>query len=857
MREKKMRDVTGVMIKRGQTIFALVLSVLLTAALLPLNGIFTTHARAQSASVEAELYQALLDLTNPWTVMCVAAHPDDEDGATLTVLRRKMGVHTVSLFSTYGEGGQNATGPELYEELGVIRARETEEASRIQGSEPHFLGLRDFGFSKSADEAFRIWGHEEALGRMVLKIRELRPDVIITNHNTTGGHGHHQATGRMVMEAFDAAADSARFPEQLRDGRLQPWQAQRLFVRFGFGPSAESGKTEDEAGRAGRVVTIDRNERDPVRGTTYAEQALLALRQHATQGPWPQTLPPSGWPPVRYRLMREARGAAPLPPDAQTLLDNLSLPEENERQIMPLAVKGVLALYLSRNASHQHLLSSLISLRRNNVFAMPEGTRGRPRFQLMNERLDRALAVAAGISAELKPVGDPLLIPGTRKYYQIFLSNRGETTVQVKREIARINGRETASSTSTGMLFSHHTLRHEDDSYIVPRTAVINVPQSAHLYDGRLFGEELSREFQLEIEGTPFTVMASKRFNVAPAIEIESVSPSPLVVTPQTFRDVLPFAFRLNNHTDKALDVRVRSSTLSHAGRAIEPTWVRIPARTALDDEVGYRLSGQQMKTIRARGELSFTERFSIVGVDLSSASQPPMTERDVKIVYADARVDQALRVGYVRGSDFTLPNALAALGVKSGELTIDEIKAGNLQAYDTIVIDNRGYQAHPELIPLNQKLLDYVQQGGTLLVFYHKTNEWNPDAKANRPQLAPFPILLGNSRVTQEEAPVQFTDPQHPLLNFPNKIGANDFKDWIQERGLYFPREWDKRYSAPLMMSDAGEPALQGGLLAADYGRGRYIYTSIVWYRQLREGNAGAYRVLANMLSYGHAGKK
>src|SRR2546430_8744529 len=177
------------------------------------------------------LYQALLDLSNPWTVMCVAAHPDDEDGTSLIVMRHKYGAHTVSLFSTFGEGGQNAIGPELYEELGAIRARETMAAAEIQGSEPHFLGLNDFGYSKSADEAFKFWGHEEALRRMVLEIRKLRPDVIITNHSTaSNAHGHHQATTLMVVEAFDSAADPNKFPEQLKDGGTT-WQVQRLFVR--------------------------------------------------------------------------------------------------------------------------------------------------------------------------------------------------------------------------------------------------------------------------------------------------------------------------------------------------------------------------------------------------------------------------------------------------------------------------------------------------------------------------------------------------------------------------------------------------------------------------------------------------
>src|SRR2546422_4205979 len=213
---------------------------------------------AQAPEDRVALYQALLDLTNPWTVMCIAAHPDDEDGTSLIVMRRKFGAHTVSLFSTFGEGGQNAIGPELYEELGAIRARETMAAAEIQGSEPHFLGLKDFGYSKSADEAFKFWGHEEALRRMVLEIRKLRPDVIITNHSTTSNdHGQHQATALMVVEAFDAAADPNKFPEQMRDG-VTTWQVQRLFVRA-------RGQNPDRQG-GGELVTIDPNERDPVRG---------------------------------------------------------------------------------------------------------------------------------------------------------------------------------------------------------------------------------------------------------------------------------------------------------------------------------------------------------------------------------------------------------------------------------------------------------------------------------------------------------------------------------------------------------------------------------------------------------------
>src|SRR5678810_362916 len=257
-------------------------------------------AQTYAQSDKAEFQQALLDLTSPWTVMCVAAHPDDEDGSTLTILRRKYGMHTVSLFSTFGEGGQNAVGPELYEQLGVIRAHETMAAAEVQGSEPHFLGFRDFGFSKSAEETFRAWGEKEGLRRMVLQIRTLRPDVIITNHDTTSGHGHHPATGRTVLLAFDAAAAPKQFPEQLAEVTI--WQPQRLFVR-GF-RGAPAGTSPTDSNNQG--VTIDPNEMDPIRGTTYAQQALAALQQHATQGPWPKSIGPNGGRiiPVSYTHLR-------------------------------------------------------------------------------------------------------------------------------------------------------------------------------------------------------------------------------------------------------------------------------------------------------------------------------------------------------------------------------------------------------------------------------------------------------------------------------------------------------------------------------------------------------------------------
>jgi hypothetical protein len=237
----------------------------------------------------------------------------------------------------------------------------------------------------------------------------------------------------------------------------------------------------------------------------------------------------------------------------------------------------------------------------------------------------------------------------------------------------------------------------------------------------------------------------------------------------------------------------------------------------------------------------------------VEDAAAKTISKRTVPVVFSDARVVPGLRVGYVPSFDQTLEHALAALGVNSKALSVDAIKSADLSSFNTIIIDNRGYEAHPELIAANSRLLEFVNAGGTLIVCYHKSNEWNPDASRHRPQLAPYLLLLGDERVTDETAPIKFLLLRHPLLNVPNKITPADFANWIQERGLYYPKEWDQPYSALFETNDPGEPPLKGGLLAAQYGKGNYIYTSMVWYRELRAGVPGAYRMFANMISYGH----
>ena len=788
----------------------IVLTLVLLAAVLPVR----------SQSENALLHQALLDLTNPWTVMCVAAHPDDEDGSTLTVLRRKYGVHTVTLFSTFGEGGQNAVGPELYEELGVIRARETMAAAEVQGSEPYFLGFRDFGFSKSAEETFRAWGERETLRRMVLQIRRLRPDAIITNHDTTSGHGHHQATGRIVVQAFDAAADPKQFPEQLNEAGV--WQVQRLFVR-------------SRGGEVAGGFTIDPNEKDPVRGTTYAQQALAGLQKHASQGPWPKAVPASGGRISRYALVKQTANAPAMPADAKTPLDGLQLPEQiSSRLVAPTLEGKPLTEFLDRRLE---VLVAVINARRRGAFtATPEITAlDPPRFKLMSSRLDKALAAATGVSVNIHPAGTAL-VPGEKTTITASLSNSGVGEIQIKQLTFRGLGLEARPSVADKMLPGTETAARIEVT--TPKTVSFTVPASEHLYDGRLFGEPLTAHAELSIEGVNFVVGTEIRRDVAPAIEILEVEPSPYVTTPATSQRPLEFKVRLQNHLANPFRgvLRVRGPSLE-TGREIDLQPNQIETTNL---------------TVRSLALTGLMQNTSVdVLVDLRDPKEP-IAKRVVPLVYANAIVVAERKVGYIPSYDKTLERALKSLGVDAKQLTVDDVAKADLSLFHTIIIDNRGYEAHQELIALNPRLLKFVEDGGTMVVFYHRTNEWNPNEQRNRPQLAPYPIIVGDDRVTQEDAPVVFLQPGHPLLRFPNRITQADFANWIQERGLYFPREWDPSYAAVLGTSDKGEPLLRGGLLVAPYGKGNYIYTSFVWYRQLRAGLPGGYRFFANLISYG-----
>jgi LmbE family N-acetylglucosaminyl deacetylase len=812
------------------------------------------------------LDQAMLDLASPWTVMCVAAHPDDEDGTSLIVMRHKTGAHTVSLFSTFGEGGQNAIGPELYEEMGAIRARETMAAAEIQGSEPHFLGLKDFGFSKTRDEAFRFWGHEEALRRMVLEIRKLRPDIIITNHSTTSNdHGQHQATALMVVEAFDAAADPNKFPEQLKDG-VTTWQVRRLFVRV----RGNQAPAADE-----QIVTIDPNERDSIRGVAFGEEALRALQQHATQGPWPksfaeyasrfraftgQTGAAGQLPLIRYRLIRSAKDAEGLTPDAESFGAGLVIPRELQPRLVPWNPDDA---WIPLNERDQVLPRLLVLAKAFHQKNSLRDISTMPMVAALNKKLDAAIAAAAGMTVTVAPEAKTL-VPGTTANFDITVSNHGSEKMNLAAVDLQGMGTSSERPAPTSTVLPGQSVKIVR-AFTVPDNASLTVPHDQHLYDGKTFGEKFTATVAVVTGGQTFQVPASVAVDVTPKIEITRVRPSLIVVTPQNETSQPSLTIQLSNHDNGNARTSVAVTVESAKGERIKSN--ETPATIGAEEsrEIEINLPKFQTALVRSTGSASLASAAGIPRGNPTANSSAKLilrtsdkssNEVSIPLVYADAHVALNLRVGYIRGFDFSLPNALNALGVESKELSVDDVKTADLSNYTSVIVDNRVYESKPELITVNQKLLDYARAGGTLIVFYHKSDEWNPDPRRNRPQLAPYKLILGGERITDENAPITFLEPDHPLLNIPNKMGQDDFKFWIQERGLYYPRDWDAQFHALLQSNDPGENPLKGGLLVSDYGKGHYIYTSMVWYRELRGGIPGAYRMLANMISYGRTGK-
>jgi LmbE family N-acetylglucosaminyl deacetylase len=756
-----------------------------------------------------DVRQALLDLSHDGVLMDISAHPDDEDGATLAYYRLKFGVRTLSVLFTRGEGGQNEKGPELYEELGLLRSRETEEAGRVLGAEVHFLNFLDFGYSKTASETFQKWGGErEALRRLVYVIRKYKPDVLFTNHNTIDGHGNHQAVAITAIAAFDAAADSACFPEQLREEGIRLWQPRKLFFRA-------FGRSEPTAD-----VSNDINALDAARGKTYLDIAVEALRKHRTQGMERANLRAFTRGKSLYRLMR---ANSQYEQDSTNFFAGIDFFRDPSVTLLGGIRQDLDRLHTGMQQDSMLALVSTVLARCDSL-----GTRGglselaRRMLAHWDTETGRLAAATCSIAAAFR-LEDSVVVSRQRVDCDLTVSSAHCRVGEVRWSFRTPAGWVIDPKPDDPHIASQGT-DHQVFTLTVGENAQPTLPRTLTQYRSIELRQEVAARVDMTIGGHPVRLAVVPSFEVAPPLMIDA-SPRSVALLRSRVGEGFVLSYTVRNFLPHktAGRVGIKASQGWSAGNA--------PFVIASEDSTA-------AGSLRVRPPLDILPGAYTIHVRTELASVPVI----VHVIAAE--VDPGIHVGIIRSQDNTIESAAATLGTDCTLVSDAELRSGSLARYTTIVVDIRAYLLRDTLREYNSRLLDYVRGGGNLVVMYQREREW-------KPEYAPFPFQVSGKRVCVEEAPIRVLAPAHPLLNQPNRIGESDWQEWIQERGLYFPSGVPGNYARLISSADPDEPQLDTGYLESPYGRGSYIYTCYVWYRQLKEGNSGAFRCFANMLSF------
>ena len=821
---------------------------------------FLTHSipacgqRNLSGMPEIEL--ALHKLNVLGSVLMIAAHPDDENTALLAYYARGQAVRTGYLSLTRGEGGQNLIGPEQGDLLGVIRTQELLAARHIDGAEQFFSRAIDFGFSKSADETLGKWGRERVLSDVVWVIRNFRPDVVILRFSGTprDGHGQHQASAILGKEAFAAAADKNRFPEQLR--YVQPWHAKRLlFNVFSFSPEQEK-----EARAMPHRVEVDTGEFNPVLGKSYTEIAGISRSQHRSQG--------MGAP--------ERRG-----PSHNYLVTVAGPPADHD------AFDDVVTTW-ARIPGGEAVGRILAEAERTFIPEQPEKTiplllKARPLIAAIDDplakrklaELDETLALCGGLW--LDATADRYAaVPGSIVKVELEAINRSHAPVDWTGYSLISAGGEVAGRHADSL--ADNQPKRLEAAWPVPASEPYSQPywlRTPHTGDTYEIKDQQSigmadtppvliAEFALKFGDTGITLRRPVHYRYVDPTEGELTRP--LVVVPAVAVNVAEPVALFPSEQPKKIEVAVKANVAGAAGELrldLPSGWRAEPLSQPFRmPDAGGELalafsitppSADTQGRLRAVAHIDGNEISSGVTV-ISFPHIPPQTlfpEAAAKLERANIALT-ARKVGYVMGAGDQVPEALVQLGCTVTLLSARELAEGDLGGFDAIVTGVRAYNVRADLRANQQRLLDYVHNGGTLIVQYNVA-EGGPFGGRRSGQLAhigPYPLEVGRGRVSVEEAPVRVLSPDSVLLVSPNHIGERDFEGWIQERGLYFASEWDEHYQPMLETHDPGEKPLEGGMLYARYGKGVYIFSAFSWFRELPAGVPGAYRIFANMLS-------
>jgi LmbE family N-acetylglucosaminyl deacetylase len=886
----------------------------------------------------AGLQETLLRLRTTARLMQTVAHPDDEDGGMLTLESRGKGASVLLLTLNRGEGGQNKIGSNLFDVLGVLRTLELLAADRYYGVEQRFTRVADFGFSKNAEETFQKWqGHDIALGDMVRVIRTFRPDVLVARFSGTDrdGHGHHRASSILTREAFRAAADPNKFPDQIKEG-LQPWQAKKLYIGNVCGFGAQTCPAENY------TVRLNTGEPNPRLGMSYVQFAMEGLRHQLSQGAGAWSID-SG---PRYTYYKLVDSVLPSTTDKdgheQDFFDGIdtSLPglagrlgteESKAPWLRPGLTEVTNRIEDARRRSDKEMsaaagplfaalqeLDSLVSRLDTTPISAPAKEDLLDRLREKQQQLQQAINLALGVSVEagVAPPRDKgtklpseqealtTVSPGQKFLVRVKFHNGSKYKLVVDRIrldapqgwAKQIDAQAAAVAAAGQDQYANFVVQipadaandhaytrpywHRDD----PETESINTIDDARYvtlpfppppfhasvqYHPERSGFDLSfigGEHKIGGSEGPRTAISTPV--VAQFVDDRGVERKRNLAIVPAFSVMLePGQQVIPTDRDGQFVVKVGvSSNLSSAAQGtlhleMPAGWRAEPAEEALDfhrrgekQEVEFKIFPASLKEGRANIRASFessgidySEGYSLVtreDLDSFYYYQPALQ----RISVVDVKVPADLNVGYVMGAGDDIPAVLTQIGLKVTLIPADKIATEDLSRYQTIVLGIRAYDTQKDLAANNKKLLDFVYNGGTLVVQY----ETSP-ADFNKGKFTPYSAELSRGRVTVEEAPVTILAADDSVFHHPNQITQHDFDGWVQERGLYFMDQWDSHFTPLLASNDPGEQPQKGGLLRAQYGKGTYIYTGYAFFRQLPAGVPGAVRLYVNLLSAGH----
>jgi LmbE family N-acetylglucosaminyl deacetylase len=802
----------------------------------------------------AEIQIELQKLNVLGRVLYIAAHPDDENTNLIALWANGSLYQTAYLSVTRGDGGQNLIGPELGERLGLIRTQELLAARRLDYGQQFFTRAVDFGFSKSAAETLRIWDRDKILSDIVWTIRRWKPDVIVTRFSPDDDktHGHHTASAILAREAFQAAGDPKRFPEQLAS--VEVWKPSRLV--WNTSPFFFSNRNIpfDPTG----LATLEAGGFNPLLGKAFTEIAAASLSMHKSQG--------VGSPPrrgARKEYFKLLEGA----PITSGLFDGIDTTWSRVPKSEAVAekVKQLLATFAPADPAAS--VPKLLELRKDLVarMASDDSLEAKNWFRAKAGEIDRLIAACLGLHIESSTT-KAVVSAGQELPIKLEAINRSNVPVQLLRVLAPVSGEELALDTPLpqDQLVAKDllpTLRKEVTftqpywlqkpatlgTFVVDDQKLIGLPENPWAFpvDVTVRVGDLDLRYLVD----------TKHRSVDP---IAGELRQNLVIAPPVFANLFNSVFVFGDDKPKSIQVRVTASTGPVQGQLkleVPKGWRTEPASIPVDLKAADAefFAGFTIHPPPNPGEGTLRAVVTIEGHDYSFARERIsyqhigvhvlMPPAEAKIVRADIKKKGEL-MGYIPGAGDDIPQSLQQIGYNVKMLDASEITAENLKRFDAVVLGIRAYNTQERIATWQPELLAYVKAGGVVVAQYNTTS----DLKTK--EIGPFPLEISRDRVTDETAEVRILAPEHPLMNTPNKITAEDFTGWVQERGLYFPNKWDAAWKPILSCNDPNEKPLDGGLLVAKSGQGYFIYTGYSWFRQLPAGVPGAYRLFANMVS-------